>query len=387
MSTHTLRKSFMTSGPRDTIYGAFNNNVIVEEYDLGETEPVRYIFAVMNLDPEVLVAAVDEIPGALMHVFQTTHISGAFVDIENTLILVVSAPNGDLVNDYEIFNQSMDARINDEVRHEARSRGLANFQDYGHLVFRKLLWGYYSVLARLNNTSLDKVETKKAVNSFAHLIDNHKKLIDGNYFDARHHLQFFSWIYYVEMRLIAEIMPQETAVKVHDVATNTAFFPMLLSSLNDEATFGVNFQNITCSDIELDVVRNSISAISDKATGKHKEITLLQLDLTHDNEILEDADVIVANDILEHFPEDISFQVLQNIWRRTRKYLIIHVPFEDVPTEAYGHFSNFNKEKLHNWAERLERCKNITADYAYVATGNGNPNFIDEFLFLEKREG
>jgi hypothetical protein len=384
LTTAAERRPLDDSNLPNIIVGILSDQIIVGGYDVGKGEAVRYVFAVMNLNAGAIVSELQETPGISAHDFQTQHISGIFVSIDKTLILIVSARDRDLVKNFEIFNQSMDARLNDEVRCMARKLGFDNLADYGHSLFKTMLTGYYSVLARLNDTFYEKIETDKAVNSFLHLIENHKKLTRGQYFQAEYHLQFFSWIYYVEMQFIGEVMSKEKSVKIHDVATNTAFFPMLLSSLEKNETFGVDYQGITCSDIDIGVVRNSISAINERAPKKYKDISLLQLDLTQDNEILGEADVVVANDILEHFPEDLSFEVFETLWKHTRRFLIIHVPFEDFPTEAYGHFSKFNKQKLAEWSSRLQVCKDITSEYSYVASGNVNEKFIDEFLFLEK---
>jgi hypothetical protein len=58
--------------------------------------------------------------------------------------------------------------------------------------------------------------------------------------------------------------------------------------------------------------------------------------------------------VLEHFTNDeISFSVLRRFWEKTRGILIVHVPQEETPNPAWGHYITFNREKLTEWGVNL----------------------------------
>ncbi len=58
---------------------------------------------------------------------------------------------------------------------------------------------------------------------------------------------------------------------------------------------------------------------------KNIPIEVLKIDLLQDMEKFPVTDVIVDNDVLEHFNDEISLNILKGLWKRTGKLLIVHV--------------------------------------------------------------
>lgn len=60
-------------------------------------------------------------------------------------------------------------------------------------------------------------------------------------------------------------------------------------------------------------------------------------------------DTVTALHLLEHLKEDQLVLALDNLLQVTRKRLIIAVPYEDYPTDVYGHQQVFDQKKLELW--------------------------------------
>src|SRR6185436_1260997 len=110
----------------------------------------------------------------------------------------------------------------------------------------------------------------------------------------------------------------------------------------------------------------------------------MYLDVTEPSSLLNRADVITANDILEHFHQEVSFKVLNNLWRSTRRLLVIHVPFEDRPVAAFGHYTGFDRTKLSSWAAQLDDCRDRSEELRHLTRGHPDPDAIHKFLVLER---
>ena len=51
------------------------------------------------------------------------------------------------------------------------------------------------------------------------------------------------------------------------------------------------------------------------------------------------------------------------LWTKTQKLLFVHVPFEEKPTEAFGHITSFNAEKLRKISLELKNGIILSDDY------------------------
>ncbi len=165
------------------------------------------------------------------------------------------------------------------------------------------------------------------------------------------HIEKFSGLYYLEIKIISELL-RGGGISIHDVGTNVAQFPLLLSALSGEELFGVNITSIIASDCAWtgEIFIKDIL----KDNPGYKKIDFIKLDLIGGIKDSPETDVVIANDVLEHLPDDdTSFAVLKGLWDKTGKLLIVHVPFEKIPSPFWGHNISFNDEKIKNWAGRL----------------------------------
>ncbi|WP_018275077.1 hypothetical protein WKI13_11110 [Teredinibacter turnerae] len=345
---------------------------------------IDFVYAVDSLDAFNLPADEKDVREYRTKAITTEFVKALYVECEDKTALIIAAQDSDIMHNYDVFNQSIAVVVNNQIRDEGEKNGIRLLAECDHETFCSICVAHTWAIALLNSIELEDAFAIQAQNSFKHLLSNHKTIVGGKPFPASKHLEYFSWIYYVELRAIREIFEKTNEVKMHDVATNSAHFPLLINCLDEEQLFNLQFTEIICSDIHPEYGQQSIDNILSCFPEKGKQLDLVKLDLTQDNKLLEQADVIIANDILEHFYEDESFDVLCKLWERTKDLLLIHVPFEEVPTRAYGHLTSFNKEKLNQWARKLQGCENITEKYAYVARESYDPCFIDNFLFLKK---
>lgn len=349
-----------------------------------EDRLIDFVYAVDSLDAFDLSADEKEVSGYRTKAITTEYVKALYVEFEDKTALIIAAQDNDIMQNYDVFNQSIAVVVNNQIRDEGKNNGIRLLAECDHETFCSICVAHTWAIALVNSIELDDAFAIQAQNSFKHLLSNHKTIVGGNPFPASKYLEYFSWIYYVELRAIREIFEMTNKVKLHDVATNSAHFSLLINCLDEEQLFDLQFTEIICSDIHPEYGQQSIDNILSCFPEKGRRLDLIKLDLTQDNKLLEQADVIIANDILEHFHEEESFDVLCKLWARTKDLLLIHVPFEEIPTKAYGHLTSFNKEKLNQWASKLHGCENITDKYAHVASESYDPCFIDNFLFLKR---
>ncbi len=316
---------------------------------------------------------------------ESNRIKGVFADLPPFSILFYQphVQNRGLAENS--FNQSIDAQLADEIVEFGRSNNIQKLAHIDFETFKALLVTHTHAISRIYGLEVSKAEQLKSYNTFRHLKNIFLSLSSGQHIHENSHIASLARIYYVEMRVISEIFGSLRPIHLHDVATNTAQLPILLNAIDVDTLFGSRFGSIQCSDIEPGIARSYIDFISDAGEAQLKSIELSTLDLLDPSEVTIDADVITANDILEHFDECTGKKVFQNLWRLTKKLLIIHVPFEAVANKQYGHFNTFDTEKLREWASELDGCRNLTDFYKGTFE---DEKFIagiyNEFLFLMK---
>lgn len=70
---------------QNVIFDILSKKDIVGGYDLGESEVVRYVFAVLNFNAPAIVNGLQKIADASAYAFKALHIAGVFVNISGTL--------------------------------------------------------------------------------------------------------------------------------------------------------------------------------------------------------------------------------------------------------------------------------------------------------------
>ncbi|MFW0797413.1 mycofactocin oligosaccharide methyltransferase MftM [Gordonia sp. CPCC 205515] len=77
------------------------------------------------------------------------------------------------------------------------------------------------------------------------------------------------------------------------------------------------------------------------------------------------VDTVTLIHLLEHLEEDAAIQAIGEALRVARELVVVAVPFEDQPSEHYGHLLRLTESDLHRWASRVEH------DGAEVFTDHG----------------
>ncbi len=290
--------------------------------------------------------------------------------------------NKEMIDEFHL-NQSADASLSDGITKFALKHDINRISSLDYEAFDSLIDTYTAALAKLFDCKYEDVEKIKALNSQKLLIHSHKELKAERIFEPKGHLDFFSYIYFCELYVIGELFKNSSSVLLHDVATNTAQLPLLINSLTESECFDIKFDKVECSDIDVGTAAKFIANCVENRLVNGDNIELKYVNLMEDISTINKADVIIANDVLEHFQEDLSLSVFKKLWSSTKDVLIVHVPTEEIPNESYGHLTSFNSSKLTSWADELDNCENLSDNFPQLSRFGG----ITEagFLFLRKR--
>lgn len=125
-----------------------------------------------------------------------------------------------------------------------------------------------------------------------------------------------------------------------DAGCNNGFFDLLLAERRPfvEEVVGV--------DIDRDVFRvaEELARGRDLTTVRFVQADLLSKDIDQ----LGPFDTVTALHVLEHFTESDMYRILENLLKVTIHHLILAVPYEETPTNAYDHLQCFSHAKLEN---------------------------------------
>lgn len=353
--------------------------------DKSGKQSITHIYSVpeLHLDEYLEGLAFNDDVTALIRV-ETKHIIGIYAECSDKNFLIYQPQLGSISLEPEHFNYTLDAELTNELKAFGTEHNIVKLMQSNFETLIALLVTYTFALSHLHKIDAEELFKLKAFNSHQVLLNRFRSFSAGDYIPTKNHLNNFSWVYYLELRIIAEIMKGAGSLIVHDVATNMGSFPCLLNALNEDELFGLQLARIECSDVNVDIVKRSIGDISLNGSVNHDNIVVKYLDLLEDNPPVEEADVITANDVLEHFPEDLSKIAFRNLWRRTKRLLVIHVPPDEDLNLEYGHLTPFNQNKLNLWASELDNCKNITADYKSILKLCPHLMGDEGYLFLVK---
>lgn len=371
-------------GAVSSLVGEFLNSV--EGGNLrfsGNNSRLNYVYSVPDLDKSLVSRLSLEANLDVSMPLETESMDGWYFE-KNNVTYFVYAPKKyrDKVIDTD-YNQSLDVMLSTELEVALKQARIDPACNLDFQSFLSLLVTYAFSLAFIHRMEFTRVESIKTYNTATTYESNFRLLREGARIPSTSHVGAFSWIYYLEIMALQSYFSGAESVSVHDVATNTCHLPILLSKLNRYTFIDPKF-SVSCSDLETGPASQNIKTVSKLSEAMMDEIVLSKLDLTADLGSLAAHDVIIANDVLEHFPEDISYAVFRKLWEVTKDLLVVHVPFEEKPNPMYGHLTAFNVEKLRTWAYSLSDCENITSMLDSLISGSFDPHIADGFLILKK---
>lgn len=359
------------------------NHDSVRSYDfLNENKTIDHIFSSGTINFKELDKVFIKFKNCKVWNFSTKLIKGVYVENDDENFLIFNPHDKkELIDEFHL-NQSMDKKLSDGFENAAKQLRIKRISSIDYATFEALIDTYTFSLGDLFDLEFEKVNKIKALNSQKLLIHYHKELLNNKLFERNSHLDFFSYIYFCELYIISKLFEKEKTVWLHDVATNTAQLPILLSTLNMEECFGINYEKIECSDVDMRTPKVNIENCIENGLVDSGKIDLSFVDLVKGDPILNNADVIIANDVLEHFNEDLSYSIFHKLWSHTKNVLIIHVPTEKVLSTCYGHLTLFNYTKLKKWVGTIENCEDLSDNFPELDKHGGKTSA--GFLVLKK---
>lgn len=344
---------------------------------LSESGVSVHICALCKLDIESILNRFSLGSDIRYWIVNTEHLYGAYFEFSSIWMFIYQPQETKISLGVDLFNQSVDSTVTRELVEFGRHNGINNLINPGFDVFIAMFETYTAIIAKIFGLQADQVHRIKLINTYKTFFNNYMLLESGIKRDYLSHSDVFSWIYFVEIQAIIALTSGMSAIHIHDVATNTGNFPMLLAQLVQKNLSPFPDLSISCSDYNENTPKWNMELVQESLGSFKSKVNVEHLDLRINNPSLFDADVIIANDILEHFSEVESEHIFNNLWSHTKNILIIHVPIEVVPNKYYGHYTGFTDEKLSLWASKLPDCINMTTKllrperfkHAYDLTG------------------
>ncbi len=122
--------------------------------------------------------------------------------------------------------------------------------------------------------------------------------------------------------------------RVLDLASCFGFFPLLLAERGDTSV------------IASDVVPGTMRLLADVAHSRHVPLETLACDATSVPLPNRSVDTVTALHLLEHLDPADGARVVAEAVRLAANWVVIAVPFEDVPDATYGHVRTFDVDAL-----------------------------------------
>jgi hypothetical protein len=265
---------------------------------------------------------------------------------------VLFAPNETLISlDQSVMHHGANVRILSDFRRFSQCGNAGKLAQIDNGSYAAISMAFYRLIVRYFDIRLWSLLRLRHENALKEFIGFYEKLEKGIYPEKNSHITDFGWIYCVNVALMAEVFGSRP-ISVHDVATNVCHFPLMLATLPEDRLMGLHIAKVIASDLNIGPARFFLSRYCRiRDTGR---LELVRYDLVKQMDLIPVTDVVIANDLLEHLDEQVSRQVLNGLWSKARKLLMIHVPFEESPMKAFGHVSSFNEAKLRAWAQELK---------------------------------
>jgi len=289
-----------------------------------------------------------------------------FEDSKKEFSCIIFAPNSKIISlNQDVQHLAVDIKISTEIREIAEQFHLNKLENLNFGSLMAIGNAYDKLILRTFKLPLHEliyIKYKNMQNEFVKCYLNYTNDITPKDID---HIEHFSRIYYWNIRIMADKFTGDNKkeISIHDVATNLAQFPLMLSVLNEDQLMGVKINKIICSDLVSKIADGFLNWYYSKEQVPHKPIEVINLDLVKQIKDAQETDVIIANDILEHIPENLVLPIVMGLWTKTQKLLFVHVPFEEKPTEAFGHITSFNAEKLRKISLELKNGIILSDDY------------------------
>lgn len=362
----------------------FGNYQRAERSFRSQAGPIVYICAIQRLEPLGIYNTIADTPSLRSYLINSDYLTAIYIEFHDNWLLFYCPPNSKINLGVDTFNQSLDSVAIQELTAFGKLHDIKNLKELQFDIFVAMYETYYELIRHtflLNEYQLNRI---KLINTYKKFYKNYIDLDAGIPIDATTHVGAFSWNYYFEIQAIKRMIGELSSIEIHDVATNTGNLPLLLSQLADSKLLPFKLNSICCSDYNEKTPAEIFSTLQESLGKFNQPISVERIDLWDPKPSLLNADVIIANDILEHFTDTDSEAIFHILWTNTKNILIIHVPIEDTPNRFYGHFTNFTDDRLFAWASKLPNCENLTPKIMETVCHDANYD-KSGFLFLKRK--
>ena len=296
----------------------------------------------------------------------TNHYNGLRFKDDNNVGIIL-APKKDFNSlDPDKFNQTRDSLLIYELQEFGRNNNIEDLASLDLPTSLSLIRGDELVVSEATGISYYKLFSIKYENSHKEYLkyyldykDSGKSFeVSGGYDNS---IENFSSLYLCEVKVMASLL-QGQSITIHDVGTSVAQFPLLLAALSKDELLGLDVDKVVASDMGW--TGEVFIKLIRRKNPEYKPIDFMKINLITQNEMIPSTDVIIANDVLEHLPNDeVSLMVLKSLWNKTNRLLIAHVPFEPEPNPSWDHYISFSTEKIRDWASQLHGGRFLSDDY------------------------
>ncbi len=362
----------------------FGNYKRAERVFRSQAGPMVHICAIQKVEPSSIYNTIAKTPALKSYIINSEHLNALYIEFYDNWFLFYCPPDSKINLGVDTFNQSLDSAAIQELTAFGKEHDIKNLKELQFDIFIAMYETYYELIGYTFLLNEDQLNRIKLVNTYKKFYKNYIDLSAEKSIDVSTHVGSFSWIYYFEIHAIKLMAGELSSLEIHDVATNTGNFPLLLSQLADNHLLPFNAKAICCSDYNEVTPSKIFSTLQDSLGIFNCQIRVEKIDLWEPKPSLLNADVIIANDILEHFTDSDSEAIFHTLWMNTKNILIIHVPIEDTPNRFYGHFTNFTNDRLFAWAAKLPSCENLTHQIMNSVCPNVNYD-KSGFLFLKRK--
>ncbi len=256
--------------------------------------------------------------------------------------------------DQSVLNANAENRVVAELREMGTRSGIRILADmeYGSCEGIRAAFGQY--IQKACGLSFNSIGYVRHHNSQKEIERWYRNYCRGVFPQDYGNAECFGRAYYWNVKVMHDVFGAAgNSISLHDVGTNLGHLPLLLARLGPDDLMGLSISRIVASDVSPRSPRRMIRRVLRREGIPAKRVDVIRLDLLNGLDRMPDTDVITANDVLEHFSEATSWEILQGLWSRTKKLLMVHVPIEDPPDRQFGHRVSFNADKIRRWASQL----------------------------------
>ncbi|GAB88461.1 putative methyltransferase [Gordonia rhizosphera NBRC 16068] len=102
-----------------------------------------------------------------------------------------------------------------------------------------------------------------------------------------------------------------------------------------------------------DITAGAIDHLTRQATRRGTPVDAVVGDATRLPFATDSVDTVTLIHLLEHLDEEAAIQAILEALRVARERVVVAVPFEDEPSEHYGHLLRLTEADLRRWADRV----------------------------------